>query len=142
MVLPTITNLADAADFSKTVSPFLSQLSWSHLKPLLIRDVAPLDWYLSTNPFITGLLFTLITSVLFFLVQEITRNHSQVDRFWSILPVLHVGNFALYGHLAPGVADTQRLDTLITFVALWGVRLTFNYWRKGGYQVGHEDYRQ
>jgi len=141
MVLPTVTNFVDATDFSKTISPALSQLSWTHVKPLLTRDVAPLDWYLSTNPFITGLLFTLLVSALCFFAQEITHNHSQVDRLWSILPIIHVGNFTLYGHLAPEVADTQRLDTLMTFVTLWGVRLTYNFWRKGGYQKGSEDYR-
>lgn len=142
MVLPTVTNFVDATDFGKTISPALSQLSWTHVKPLLTRDVAPLDWYLSTNPFITGLLFTLLVSALCFFAQEITHNHSQVDRLWSILPIIHVGNFTLYGHLAPEVADTQRLDTLMTFVTLWGIRLTYNFWRKGGYQKGSEDYRQ
>lgn len=26
-------------------------------------------------------------------------------------------------------------------ITLWGVRLTYNYWRKGGYKKGEEDYR-
>ncbi|KAI9816447.1 MAG: hypothetical protein M1827_001579 [Pycnora praestabilis] len=36
---------------------------------------------------------------------------------------------------------TQRLDTLLAFSGIWSTRLTYNYWRKGGYTIGSEDYR-
>ena len=29
----------------------------------------------------------------------------------------------------------------MTFMTIWGIRLTFNFWRKGGYGKGGEDYR-
>jgi steroid 5-alpha reductase family enzyme len=28
-----------------------------------------------------------------------------------------------------------------SLVTIWGIRLTYNYWRKGGYKKGEEDYR-
>lgn len=30
---------------------------------------------------------------------------------------------------------------MAVFGAVWSARLTFNYWRKGGYEIGSEDYR-
>ena len=65
----------------------------------------------------------------------ITHEHSWVDRLWSIVPVVYVGVFAA----AAGFADT-RLTVMAVLVALWGVRLTVNFARKGGY-TGTEDYR-
>jgi steroid 5-alpha reductase family enzyme len=36
---------------------------------------------------------------------------------------------------------SERLDTLLACSCIWSARLTFNYWRKGGYSIGSEDYR-
>jgi steroid 5-alpha reductase family enzyme len=30
---------------------------------------------------------------------------------------------------------------VLAFSVVWSLRLTYNYWRKGGYQIGSEDYR-
>jgi steroid 5-alpha reductase family enzyme len=65
-----------------------------------------------------------------------TREYSWVDRLWSIIPVVYVAILAG----AAGFADA-RLDTVFVLVALWGIRLTFNFARKGGYARGGEDYR-
>jgi steroid 5-alpha reductase family enzyme len=54
---------------------------------------------------------------------------------WSIVPVIYVWVFAAYAHL-----DNPRLDVMAALVTGWGVRLTFNFARKGGYS-GVEDYR-
>jgi steroid 5-alpha reductase family enzyme len=65
----------------------------------------------------------------------ITRDTSWVDRLWSILPVVYLWVFAGYAHL-----HSARLDVMAILVSAWGVRLTFNLARKGGYS-GTEDYR-
>ena len=65
----------------------------------------------------------------------VTADTSWVDRLWSIVPVLYVGVFAVFAHL-----DNVRLDLMAALVAIWGIRLTFNFARKGGYS-GIEDYR-
>ena len=66
----------------------------------------------------------------------LTREHSWVDRAWSIVPVAYTAVFA-------GAADFDdtRLNVMLALVTLWGARLTFNFWRKGGYAPGGEDYR-
>jgi steroid 5-alpha reductase family enzyme len=65
----------------------------------------------------------------------ITRDHSWVDRLWSVLPVVYLWIFAL-----ADVSDNPRLVVMAVLVTLWGARLTFNFARKGGYR-GVEDYR-
>jgi steroid 5-alpha reductase family enzyme len=70
------------------------------------------------------------------LLSVTTGEHSWVDRIWSVVPIVYTGIFAG----AAGFADA-RLDTMFVLVALWGVRLTFNFARKGGYARGGEDYR-
>lgn len=70
------------------------------------------------------------------LVSIVTRNYSQVDRLWSIVPPLYVAWFAAQA----GFRDA-RLDVMAALAALWGARLTYNFARKGGYQWQSEDYR-
>lgn len=65
-----------------------------------------------------------------------TKEHSWVDRAWSILPVLYVGFFAYRASGAPA-----RLVVMTALVFAWGARLTYNFARKGGYAKGGEDYR-
>jgi steroid 5-alpha reductase family enzyme len=65
----------------------------------------------------------------------LTREHSWVDRLWSIAPVGYVASFAWASGFAP------RLALMTALTLAWGVRLTFNYARKGGYAPGGEDYR-
>ena len=68
----------------------------------------------------------------------ITRDTSWVDRAWSIVPVIYVWIFTADA-LASGI-DATRLVVMALLVTAWGVRLTFNFARKGGY-TGTEDYR-
>ena len=68
-------------------------------------------------------------------VSLITRDTSQVDRMWSIAPVIYVWAFAG----GAGFGDV-RLDLMAGLATLWGARLTYNFARKGGYS-GVEDYR-
>jgi steroid 5-alpha reductase family enzyme len=70
------------------------------------------------------------------LLSIASREYSWVDRIWSVVPIVYVGIFAG----GAGFADV-RLDVVFVLVALWGLRLTFNFARKGGYAAGGEDYR-
>ncbi len=69
-------------------------------------------------------------------LSVITGNSSQVDRLWSIIPIVYVGFFASRADFADA-----RLNLMTVLVAAWGIRLTFNFARKGGYKPGGEDYR-
>ena len=74
-----------------------------------------------------------------FVVGEITRNNSQMDKLWSILPIAYAWIVAGKGGMRP------RLVLFAIVVTLWGIRLTVNFARKGAYRLkfwsGEEDYR-
>ena len=74
-----------------------------------------------------------------FIVGEITNNNSQVDKLWSILPILYVWVVTYYGNYTP------RLVLMSLLVTLWGLRLTYNFARHGAFSIrfweGKEDYR-
>lgn len=64
----------------------------------------------------------------------ITGDTSWVDRIWSIAPVIYLWVFAAYSHF------DARVTVMAVLVTAWGIRLTFNFARRGGY-TGTEDYR-
>ncbi len=70
------------------------------------------------------------------LLSVLTREYSWVDRIWSLAPIGYTGTIAGWA----GFADA-RLDVMFVLVTLWGLRLTYNLARKGGYSRGGEDYR-
>lgn len=79
-------------------------------------------------------------SVLYcFIVGELTNNNSQMDKLWSILPAIYVLVVAVKGGFSP------RLFVMAVLALTWGVRLTYNFGRKGAYSIkfwtGEEDYR-
>jgi steroid 5-alpha reductase family enzyme len=141
VALPAVKSLPDCANFFTTVAPFLHQLYdlpqrvFAHINDLQALQQV----YLSTNPLVVALAFALFVTPIVFIVAEVNKNYSQVDRLWSILPVIYNCHYALWAHLAG--LPTQRLNHVMAVSVLWGARLTFNYWRKGGYTVGSEDYR-
>lgn len=69
------------------------------------------------------------------LASLITGDTSWIDRLWSVLPETYVWVFALRA----GLANT-RLDVVAILTTAWGLRLTYNFARRGGY-TGTEDYR-
>lgn len=74
-----------------------------------------------------------------FVVGELSKNNSQMDKLWSILPEVYVWICAIRGGMTP------RLVVMAVLATLWGARLTFNFARKGAYRLkfwaGEEDYR-
>lgn len=78
-------------------------------------------------------------AVTVFLVSFATANYSQVDKLWSIMPVIYVWVAAIEG----GLSSRQIL--MASVITFWGIRLTYNFARKGGYSwrfwQGEEDYR-
>lgn len=69
------------------------------------------------------------------LASIVTKDYSWVDRSWSIVPAVYLWVYA---------ADTNfhhlTLNVMAVVSTIWGVRLTFNFARRGGY-TGMEDYR-
>lgn len=74
-----------------------------------------------------------------FIVGELTGNNSQMDKLWSLLPIAYVWVIAVKGGLS------TRLVVMAILATIWGIRLTFNFARKGAYRLkfweGNEDYR-
>ncbi|KAF2850144.1 DUF1295-domain-containing protein [Plenodomus tracheiphilus IPT5] len=142
VALPLVKSFPECADYFKTVEPFLPQFYDLPYKIAAhITDLQALkEIYVNTNPLMTALAFaTMFVTPIVLLVSEVNRNYSQVDRLWSILPVIYNVHYGVWAHL--NGLPTLRLDHVMAVSLLWGGRLTFNYWRKGGYQVGSEDYR-
>lgn len=102
-------------------------------------DLTAAEFYKQTNPLATSILFSVGLSVFTLILSEITRNFSQVDRLWSILPAVYVCHYAYWSRINDMQCD--RADTAAVIAVAWSLRLTFNYWRKGGYQWSTEDYR-
>jgi steroid 5-alpha reductase family enzyme len=78
-------------------------------------------------------------SLLCFVLGELSGNISQVDKLWSLLP-------PIYAWLLTVKAGYEPRMVLMSVVAtIWGIRLTFNFARHGGYSwkfwSGNEDYR-
>ncbi|KAK3692532.1 hypothetical protein B0T22DRAFT_399898 [Podospora appendiculata] len=141
MALPALQALEECADYSKTVQPYLPQLYDlpGKLVDVLANREGLVKLYVDTNPLVTGFALSLVFGAVFLVVAEINRNYSQVDRCWSLLPTFYIAHFDLWARLA-GV-PSQRIDAALLASTVWSIRLTFNYWRKGGYTVGSEDYR-
>ncbi|EPY23801.1 hypothetical protein STCU_03414 [Strigomonas culicis] len=81
--------------------------------------------------------------VFVFIASHIHDNYSWVDRTWSIVPVVYAWMQASHT-LAAATAPVPLLNTVTVFCVLvtaWGLRLTYNFHRRGGYCRGGEDYR-
>lgn len=74
-----------------------------------------------------------------FIVGELSGNNSQMDKLWSILPIAYAWIVAYNGNMHP------RLIVMAILITIWGVRLTYNFAKKGAYSLkfwsGEEDYR-
>ncbi|MBB6478944.1 DUF1295 domain-containing protein [Spirochaeta isovalerica] len=76
-----------------------------------------------------------------FLGGLITKNYSQVDRLWSVLPPVYVLIWM------KDFSSNPRYVIAAVLVVLWGIRLTTNFAIKGGYAFSFkkgfygEDYR-
>jgi steroid 5-alpha reductase family enzyme len=94
----------------------------------------------SQNEILINLLIVyLVAAVLCFLVSTISGNYSQVDKLWSLIPLAYVWMVAVESGFEP------RLVLMALLVSAWGIRLSYNFSRRGGYSwkfwTGTEDYR-
>jgi steroid 5-alpha reductase family enzyme len=98
-------------------------------------SLGPLEWAALQSV----LLITLMAWISCFVLGELTGNVSQVDKVWSLLPIVYAWTVTAYGDFSP------RLLIMALLVTAWGLRLTYNFSRHGDYRLkfwtGHEDYR-
>ena len=87
------------------------------------------------NPYRLAFLLCAAVVSLTALVSTASSNYSQVDKLWSIVPFVYAW--------IP-VHDSRTL-LMACITTIWGVRLTSNFARRGGYKWppwdGDEDYR-
>jgi steroid 5-alpha reductase family enzyme len=80
-----------------------------------------------------------IASVTTFVISSLTNNYSQVDKLWSLIPIVYAWVVTVNGGFEP------RLVLMAILVSIWGIRLSYNFSRRGGYRIrfweGEEDYR-
>jgi len=93
----------------------------------------------SFSPTAQALALLVVIIVTCYVAGFASGNYSQVDKLWSITPWLYVWIWALNA-----IGDARLL--LMAFVStMWGIRLTLNFNRRGGYTwppwLGDEDYR-
>jgi steroid 5-alpha reductase family enzyme len=86
------------------------------------------------------LIIVCLSSIAFcFIVGEMTGNNSQMDKLWSILPIVYAWIVVVKSSMNP------RLIMMAVLITIWGVRLTYNFAKKGAYSIkfwsGEEDYR-
>ena len=68
-----------------------------------------------------------IAAGLCFILSSATKNYSQVDKLWSIIPIPYVWINAYNANFEP------RIVLMAFLVSIWAVRLTYNFARRGGY---------
>lgn len=94
-----------------------------------------IQWSMISNAYLIAVAVIFIT----FAMGQLTGNYSQVDKLWSIAPVIYVWFMAYLGQW------NDRMLIMAILVTLWGVRLTYNFARRGAYSwefwEGEEDYR-
>lgn len=95
----------------------------------------PFVWFTASDAGTYALILMSISIVVCFIVGSITQNHSQVDKLWTFLPPTYCLIVVLCSPLHP------RLLLMNTLAWMWGLRLTYNFVRKGGYTWTGEDYR-
>jgi len=90
------------------------------------------------HPLVVVALADLAATVAVFCFSVGTNNSSMYDPYWSVAPIVIVSYHGLRP-VSPEV-DPLRLALVAGLVALWGLRLTWN-WLRGWSGLDHEDWR-
>ena len=99
-------------------------------------QLLPFSHPLSGQPFGAALELCILLIVFCWVAPLLARGHGWVDRLWSLCPPAYCLLVA-----AGAGFDAARVNLMTALVLLWGIRLTCNFARKGGYRKGDEDYR-
>lgn len=103
--------------------------------------------YFANDAMAVGVAILVVIITYSFVWSIVGNNASKVDQIWSITPVIFCWHFYVHSTYQPQnmiPASNPRLLLLCLLVTCWGVRLTYNFWRRGGYGnfFSHEeDYR-
>lgn len=131
--------MKDKENIGQTVTTVVVALA---VAVLIVLGIVLSDSFLSQVQMDTMkvILAVCIVSILYcFITGEIVKNYSQMDKLWSILPVIYSWIIAVRSGM------NLRIVIYALIVTAWGIRLTINFARKGAYSIrfweGVEDYR-
>lgn len=103
-----------------------------------------LDKCYLTHDALTGVTWLCVAIIVYSFVWSVVgSNCSKVDQIWSITPWVFTWSFFGHYYYTHGKIH-DRLLLVCVLTTLWGIRLTFNFARRGGYGnfFSHEeDYR-
>ena len=71
----------------------------------------------------------LAAALLCFVVSSLSKNYSQVDKLWSLMPIPYTWMVAF------ATGFESRLVLMAVLVTVWGLRLSYNFSRRGGYSI-------
>ncbi|KAK9461308.1 uncharacterized protein V1516DRAFT_675600 [Lipomyces oligophaga] len=105
---------------------------------LVAGEIKWSEFYQTSYPFTSVFSVCMMTAVAVIILGFITEDYSWVDRLWSIYPTFIILSYAYHAYIND--ISNARLILYVAIVLIWGIRLTCNFARKGGYS-GTEDYR-
>jgi len=82
----------------------------------------------SSMPFHNMVLLSLLIAAASWILSIITKEYSWIDRTWSTAPVVYVSYMAWHENFS-----NTRLNVMAFLITLWGIRLSYNFARKGGF---------
>jgi len=142
-------------------------MDWKDLEGLLVREFHPShfvehaqQWikYPLANieradPLISCLWIVLFISIIIYILNFVTEDYGWTDRDWSLCPIFYSWFFALSVPAPHDIAGNpiERIKYLAlnhprpllmaVLITMWGFKHTYNFARKGGFQLKGEDYR-
>lgn len=97
------------------------------------------SWWAREDPLVSNGLMSAGVAGSCLVGSWLTGNCSQVDKAWNLVPFCYVWNYLLRHHAETGKVDA-RLAIMAGLSTCWGLRLAYQFARKGGFS-GEEDYR-
>ncbi|KAG2217019.1 hypothetical protein INT45_011570 [Circinella minor] len=130
-------------DFLLNINHLFKKLENYSLEQLQVDLQNPrvlLEYYKNTDALVIATVVMITLVVIHCVMGELTRNYSQVDRAWSLLPPTYAWHFVIHDYLNRSTIH-PRLLLAAVIISIWGIRLTYNFARKGGYEWQGRDYR-
>ncbi|KAG0265109.1 hypothetical protein DFQ27_000827 [Actinomortierella ambigua] len=126
------------------VLQMLQSMSWTTFKNILINGYSELRFPDTDNSkmLVDFIWYHARADPFIFVIRA-----SMVDKLWSIIPVFYALHFTLHHWLyftqdnGDAMPLNYRLVIAACLITMWGARLTYNFYRKGGYGMEYEDHR-
>ncbi|KAG0296633.1 hypothetical protein BGZ96_008932 [Linnemannia gamsii] len=104
-----------------------------------------IHFHAATDPLEFAIRASLLFAFICWFLSMANGTHSWVDKLWSIVPALYAIHIAardmLYWPENVDFPHNPRLYIAAFLISVWAIRLTYNFYRKGGYGFDSEDYR-